>query len=77
MPKKIEKKPTVTRTVSKINEEQKKLVLSLINHSKDITNSVMDVGSAMVIDCLNAQDAMNELAKSFGWKQDSPWSDWK
>ena len=77
MPKKIEKKPTVTRTVSKINEEQKKLVLSFINHSKDITNSVMEVGSAMVSDCLKAQDAMNELAKSFGWKQDSPWSDWK
>jgi Sec7-like guanine-nucleotide exchange factor len=77
VPKKIEKKPTVTRAVSKISEEQKKLVLSLINHSKDITNSVMDVGSAMVSDCLNAQNAMSELAKSFGWKQDSPWSDWK
>lgn len=71
-------KPTKTKdAIQKINDEQRAWLLSLINYSKDISNSVMELGSAMASDCIQAQDRARKLADSFGWKQERPWDDFK
>ena len=64
--KKVNKSPV--RTVSKINDEQKKLLLALINHSSNVVRSTMEVGSAMANDCIETQDAVWGLAREFGFK---------
>lgn len=73
--KKVTKKPA--GTVARWNENRKKLIISLINHSQEVTRDVMEVGSAFAKDCLDTQRVIEELAKEMGLKQDSYWSKWK
>tara|TARA_R110000765_G_scaffold140146_1_gene240586 strand:- start:275 stop:505 length:231 start_codon:yes stop_codon:yes gene_type:complete len=73
--KKVNKSPV--RTVSKINDEQKKLLLALINHSSNVVRSTLEVGSAMANDCIETQDAVWHLASEFGFTKGDYWEDYK
>lgn len=73
--KKVKKSPV--RTASKINEEQKKLLLTLINHSSNVVRSTLEVGSAMANDCIETQDAVWNLAHEFGFSKGDYWEDYK
>jgi hypothetical protein len=76
MAKKKVKKSAV-RTASKISEEQRKLLLSLMNHSSSVVRSTLEVGSAFANDCVETQDAVWKLAREFGFKQDNYWEEYK
>lgn len=73
--KKAKKKPA--GTVARWNDDRKELIISLINHSSEVTRDVMEVGSAFAKDCLDTQRAIEELAKEMGLKQEHYWSKWK
>jgi hypothetical protein len=74
--KKVNKKPTRT-TAQKISNEQKELILKLMNSSNEVLRDVLEVGSAMANDCLETQSAINKLAKEFNFSQEHYWSEWK
>ena len=76
MAKKKVKKSAVS-TATKISDEQKKLLLTLINHSSNVVRSTLEVGSAMANECIETQDAVWKLAREFGFKQESFWEDYK
>ena len=73
--KKVKKSPV--RTASKINEEQKKLLLTLINHSSNVVRSTLEVGSAMANDCIETQEAIWGVAHEFGFDRGDYWEEYK
>ena len=66
--KKVAKKPA-KRIAKQITDEQRELLLKLINSSSDVLRDVLEVGSAMANDCLETQSAIHNLAKEFNFKQ--------
>tara|TARA_R110002110_G_scaffold39475_1_gene127274 strand:+ start:3448 stop:3678 length:231 start_codon:yes stop_codon:yes gene_type:complete len=70
-------KKSAARIAAKISDEQKRLLLSLINHSSNVVRSTLEVGSAMANDCVETQYAVWHLAREFGLKQDNYWEDYK
>lgn len=76
MAKKAKKKPA-KRIAKQITDEQRELLLKLINSSSDVLRDVLEVGSAMANDCLETQSAIHNLAKEFNFKQEHYWSHWK
>ena len=75
--KKVVKKPTKKTVAQKITDEQKELLLKLINSSSEVLRDVLEVGSAMANDCLETQTAIHNLAKEFNFKQEHYWSPYK
>ena len=73
--KKVKKSPAIMAT--KINDEQKKLLLTLINRSSDVVRSTMELGSAMANDCIKTQEAIWGVAREFGFDRGDYWSEYK
>ena len=61
-------KKSAARIAAKISDEQKKLLLALINHSSDVVRSTLEVGSAMANDCIETQDAVWHFVKTGGFR---------
>ena len=72
--KKVTKKPASRSTVS---DKHRELIIEVINLSTEVTRDVMEMGSAYAKDCLDAQSAVERLAREMKLKQDSYWSKWK
>lgn len=72
--KKVTKKPASKVAVS---EKHRELIIQVINLSAEVTRDVMEMGSAYAKDCIDAQRAVEQLAKEMNLKQDSYWSKWK
>ncbi len=75
--KKVSKKPVDKTVAQKINDEQKELILKLINSSSGVIRDVLEVGSAMANDCLETQNTIDKLAREFNFKQKNYWSLYK
>ena len=74
--KKVSKKPA-KKIAKQINDEQKELLLKVVNSSSEVLRSVIEVGSAMCNDCHDAETAIHNLAKEFNFKQEHYWSPYK
>jgi hypothetical protein len=72
--KKVTKKPASKVAVS---EKQRELIIKVINLSAEVTRDVMEIGSAYAKDCIDAQRAVEQLAKEMNLTQESYWSKWK
>lgn len=72
--KKVTKKPVKKGAVS---EKHRELIIEVINLSTEVTRDVMEIGSAYAKDCLDAQRAVERLAREMKLQQDSYWSKWK
>jgi|TARA_R110000765_G_scaffold104537_1_gene194374 uncharacterized protein (DUF1778 family) len=70
-------KKSAARIAAKISDEQKKLLLALINHSSDVVRSTLEVGSAMANDCIKTQESVWDVAREFGFDRGDYWSEYK
>ena len=69
-----------TKKVAKVKKERTEydiLVLELINNSLSVTQSVLEVGSAMANDCHDVDDIIHKICSLKGYKQDDYWGDFK
>ena len=66
-----------TVKVKKEPTEYDILVLSLINNSLTVTQSVLEVGSAMANDCHDVEDIIHRICSLKGYEQEDYWGDFK
>ena len=69
-----------TKKVAKVKKERTEydvLVLKLMNKSKDVTQSVLEVGSAMANTCHEVDDVIHELCRLKGYDREDYWGDFK
>ena len=68
------------KKVAKVKKERTEydiLVLDLINNSLTVTQSVLEVGSAMANDCHDVDDIIHKICSLKGYKQEDYWGDFK
>ena len=63
--------------VKKERTEYDILVLLLINNSLTVTQSVLEVGSAMANDCHDVNDIIHKICSLKEYKQEDYWGDFK
>ena len=66
-----------TVKVKKEPTEYDILVLELINNSLTVTQSVLEVGSAMANDCHDVDDIIHKICNLKGYDREDYWGDFK